>query len=126
MATLTSTDIEALFEGTCQAWNRGDPEAVAAQFAADGRLFTPFGDEHDGLDEVRQAYRYYFSTLLAGSQTRIVLGQVRHLGGDLVIVDATQSISGPIGDLHLTAIVRQSGDTAQLVEVRPYAFLPKP
>jgi uncharacterized protein (TIGR02246 family) len=126
MATLTTTDVEALFDNICQAWNGGDADGVAAAFAPDGRIVTPFGDEFDGLDAVRDAYRFYFNGLLGGSQTQITIGQVRHLAADMFIVDATQSITGPLGNLHLTAVVRQSGDTAQLVELRPYAFLPKP
>jgi uncharacterized protein (TIGR02246 family) len=126
MSTLTTTDIEALFEAFCQAWNRGDADGAAAPYAPGGRIFTPFGDEFDGRDAVREAYASYFAGLLAGTETQITMGEVRHLGGDLFIVDATQSITGPLGDLHLTGVVRQSGDTAQIVELRPYAFLPKP
>ena len=126
MATLTVTDIEALFDTLVQAWNRGDAEGVAAQFAPDGRLFTPFGDAFDGLDAVRDAYVTNFAGILAGTQTQITVEDVRHLAGDLFIVDATQSISGPLPALHLTSVVRQSGDRAQFVEARPFAVLPKP
>lgn len=126
MATLTATDIEALFDSMARAWNRGDPEGVAAEFAPDGRLFTPFGDAFDGQEAVRDAYVTNFATLLAGTQTEITVEGVRHLAGDLYIVDATQSISGPLPDLHLTTVVRQTGDRAQVVEARPFAILPRP
>jgi uncharacterized protein (TIGR02246 family) len=126
MATLTTTDVEALFEDLCRAWNRGDAHSVAAVYAPDARLVTPFGDEFDGRDAIRDAYVHYFGGLLAGTQTQITTGKVRHLGADLFIVDATQSITGPLGDLHLTGVVRQSGDMAQIVELRPYAFLTMP
>ena len=126
MATLTTTDIEALFEGHAQAWNRADPEGLAAAYAPEGRLFSPFGEEFDGRSAIREAFNYYFAGMLAGTETQIAMGEVRPLGADLFIVDATQSITGPLGDLHITAVVRQCGDTAQLVELRPYAFLAKP
>lgn len=126
MATLTVTDIEALFDSLVQAWNRGDPEGVAEQYAPDGRLFTPFGEVFDGLDAVRDAYVTNFAGILAGSQTQITVQGVRHLTGDMFIVDATQSISGPLPDLHLTTVVRHTGDRAQLVEARPFAVLPRP
>jgi uncharacterized protein (TIGR02246 family) len=126
MATLTVTDIEALFDSLVQAWNRGDPEGVADRYAPDGRLFTPFGEAFDGQDAVRDAYVTYFAGMLAGSQTQITVESVRHLAGNLFIVDATQSISGPLPDLHLTTVVRQTGDSARLVEARPFAVLPRP
>ena len=126
MATLTTTDVEALFEDFCQAWNRGDAEGVAAIYAPEGRIFTPFGEEFDGRDAVREAYKSYFGGMLAGTKTQITAVELRHLGADLFIVDATQSVTGPLGDLHLTGVVRQSGDTAQIVELRPYVFLAQP
>lgn len=125
MATLTTLDVEALCEGLSQAWNRGDPDGVADAYAADGRLYTPFGDAFDGQDAVREAYRLYFGTLLAGTQTAISVGPVRSLGCDLFMVDATQSITA-FPNLHLTMVVRHNGAAAEIVEARPFVFLPKP
>lgn len=124
MATLTTTDIEALFEALVEGWNRGDADAVAATYAPDGRIITPFGDEHDGQLALRDSYASYFATLLAGTQTSVRDLQVRPLDGDLVVVDATQSISG-LPDMHVTAVVRRTGERAEIVEARPFVFLPK-
>ena len=125
MGTLTTTDIEALFDALVEGWNRGDADAVAATYAPDGRIITPFGDEHDGRPALQESYAFYFGTLLAGSQTSVHDLKVRPLGGDLVVVDVTQSITG-LPDMHVTAVVRRTGERAEIVEARPFAFLPKP
>ena len=126
--TLTPTrlDVEALFGAMCQAWNAGDAPAIAATFAPDGRLVDPFGDEWDGRDAVEAAYQEYFKGLLAGTTTEIDIASVRELAPGLAVVDGWQTISGPLPRMHLTAIVRAEGDSAQVVECRPYVLLELP
>lgn len=67
-----------------------------------------------------------FTGLLAGTRTEISVHAVRELATDLFVVDGTQSITGPLPPLHFTAVVRRNRDTAEIVECRPYAFLPTP
>lgn len=124
--TLTSLDVEALFDALCQAWNAGDTPAIAATFAPDGRLVDPLGDEWDGRDAVAAAYQEYFTGLLAGTTTEIDIASVRDLAPGLAVVDGWQTISGPLPRMHLTAIVRAEGDSVALVECRPYILLELP
>jgi uncharacterized protein (TIGR02246 family) len=124
--TLTRLDVEALFGSLREAWNAGDSAAIAATFAPDGRLVDPLGDEWDGREAISAAYQEYFGGLLAGTTTEIVIASVRELAPGLAVVDGWQTISGPLPRMHLTAIVRAEGDTAQVVECRPYILLELP
>jgi uncharacterized protein (TIGR02246 family) len=124
--TSTKADAEALFETLCQAWNAGNPEGIAAGFAADGRLVDPFGNEWDGIDAVTTAYVETLNGVLAGTTTEVVIDSVRELAPGLAVVDAWQTFSGPLPRMHLTAIVRSEGDTVRIVEGRPYILLEMP
>lgn len=124
--TLTRLDVEALFGAMCQAWNAGDTSAIAATFAPDGRLIDPLGHEWDGREVVEAAYEENFKGLLAGTTTEIVIESVRELAPGLAVVDGAQTFSGPLPRMHLTAVVRAEGDTAQVVECRPYVLLEIP
>ena len=124
--TITRLDAEALFDALCRAWNAGDPGGVAAHFAPDGRLFDPFGNEWDGLEAVTTAYVENFKGILAGTTTEVVIDSVRELAPGLAIVDGWQTFTGPLPRMHLTAVVRAEGETAVLVEARPYAVMEQP
>lgn len=126
MPTMTTTDLQALFSDVCQAWTRGDADGLAAHYAVDGRLISPFGDVLDGRDAVRAGFAGLFAGLLAGTRTEIAVQDVRALAPGLSVVDGTQSITGPLPPLHFTAVVRQVGEAAEILECRPYAFLAAP
>ena len=101
----------------CRAWNAGDPVGVAACFAADGRLFDPFGNEWDGFEAVTSAYVENFKGILRGTTTEVVIDSVRELAPGLAIVDGWQTFTA-LPRMHLTAVVRAEGETAPLVEGR--------
>jgi uncharacterized protein (TIGR02246 family) len=124
--TPTRLDIEAVFDALCQAWNAGDPTGIAATFAPDGRIIDPFGGEWDGHDAVLAAYQQNFEGRLAGTTTAIDIKSVRELAPGVAIVDGWQTITGPLGGMHLTAVLRAAGETVQLVECRPYVLLVLP
>ena len=126
ISTITRLDTEAVFDTLCRAWNAGDPVGVAVCFAPDGRLFDPFGNEWDGLDAVTTAYVENFKGILAGTTTEVVIDSVRELAPGLAIVDGWQTFTGPLPRMHLTAVLRAEGETARLVEARPYVVMERP
>jgi hypothetical protein len=67
-----------------------------------------------------------------GTRMTSTVEDVRPLGHDLAIIDGTQTIHDvptpdgqrvPEMPLHLAAVIRRDGDTARLLEARPYAFM---
>lgn len=126
MSTMTDTDVRALFADVCTAWNRGDAAGIAGHYAPEGRLINPFGEVADGRTAIEAVFTELFAGLLAGSTSDIEVDTVRELAPGLLVVDGTQTTSGPLPPLHVTAVVRQTADAAQILECRPYAFVPQP
>jgi uncharacterized protein (TIGR02246 family) len=125
-ANPTRADVEALFTPMCEAWSAQDPVGTAAMYGVDGRLIDPFGREHDGRDRIEQAFEENFRTVLAGSTTTIEVQSVRELVPGLAVVDALQTFTGGLPDMHATLIVRGGRERAEVVECRPYPFLEPP
>ncbi len=126
MLTMNATNVQALFADVCAAWNRGDAHALAEHYAPDGRLINPFGEVADGREAIEAGFAQLFGGLLAGTSTEITVQNVRDVGAAMFIVDGTQTVTGPLPPLHVTAIVRQHGDRAEIIDCRPYAFLSTP
>jgi uncharacterized protein (TIGR02246 family) len=126
MSTMTGTDVQALFDEVCAAWNRGDAAGIAAHYAADGRLVDPFGGVADGRSAIEKVFVAMFRGLLAGTISEIHIDNTRRLAPGLLIVEGSQRVTGPLPALHVTAIVRQTGERAEILECRPYPFLPAP
>jgi uncharacterized protein (TIGR02246 family) len=116
--------LEELFAAHDQAWNRHDAQAMAALFSPDGTLVTPSGTRVEGHDALVSLFSQDGPTKSTSSVTRI--DAVQWLSEDLVIVDATQHVSGPGTedasgvDAQLVAVVRQVDDAWQIAAARPY------
>lgn len=63
--------------------------------------------------------------MLAGTSTSIEIETVRELGAGVVVVDGTQTLTGPIPPMHVTAVVRQHDGTAEILECRPVRLSPR-
>jgi uncharacterized protein (TIGR02246 family) len=129
MTTITE-DITALLEAFCVPWNAGDVAGVAALFADDGRLISPYGHDARGAQAIRELYQAFLGDgPLRGSQTTIRVEDIRLLGGDFAVVDCNQIIDGgELGrlDLHLVAVASRGERGWRVADSRPYAFLPLP
>src|SRR4051794_21089536 len=128
---MTSTEeITALFDRLVAAWNVGDIAGVTAQFAADGRLVSPFGHDARGTEAVQDLYQQFLGDgPLKGSQTTVRIEDVRLLADDIAVVDCNQIIDEcDLGrlDLHLVKVLHRGPDGWRALEARPYAFLPLP
>ena len=128
---MTANDeITALLEGFSAPWNAGDIPGVAARYAQDGRLITPFGHDARGREAVRELYQQWLGDgQLQGSHTIMEVEDIRLLSDDVAIVDCRQVIEGSdLGklDLHLVTAVTRTEQGWLIAEARPYAFLPLP
>jgi uncharacterized protein (TIGR02246 family) len=65
------------FEALDKAWNAGDADGIAAVFAPDCVLVSPYGAVARGRDEVRELFRIGFSAALKGSSRHTVINSVR-------------------------------------------------
>lgn len=107
------------------SWKTNDGSALGEYFVEDGTLINPFGERADGRDAICAMYSKYFGSLLAGTTTSISVESCRPVGADHVVVDASEPVHGPDGQvrlaLHLTALLRRDGDDWKFVDARPYA-----
>jgi uncharacterized protein (TIGR02246 family) len=137
MSTLTTTDAQALFGEQAKAWNNADAAGIAATYAPGGRLVSPDGHACDGRGVIEAAFTMLFGGsatagmpaawpgLFTGTTTEFSVQDIRPLAEGLAVVEATQSV-GPLPPLHITAVLTQAGETAEILECRPYAFLVLP
>lgn len=137
MSTLTTTDAQALFDDMSTAWNNADAAGIAETYATTGRLVSPDGVVCDGRAAITVAFTMLFggttsagfpdawAGLFAGTTTEFTVQDVRQLAAGLLVVEATQTV-GPLPPLHITAVLALDGETAQIVECRPYTFLDLP
>ena len=116
----------AFLDRFADAWKRNDASAAAALFVDDGSLINPFGQRADGHATVQAMYADYFTGMLRGTTTTVVLSSVRGLGAGYAFADAEQTILGPDGApvlvAHLAALLQRDGDTWRFVDSRPYTF----
>ncbi|SRR6266540_592891 len=129
-----TSEIQALFDRFIAAWNRNDARACAADFAADGSLINPFGEEARGSEAIAGLYARYFATMLEGTTTTFTNSNIRELGS-LALVDCTQTIdnlrapdgsAAPALVVHLVTLTQRSGDRWQILDARPYVFMAIP
>ena len=117
-----------------EAFNRFDAKAVAACWTEDGTLISPTGEWGKGRAAVESVYRHDSDTVLEGTTSRFTIASVRRLGQDVCFLDLEHELQNcrkPDGTrgamrFHVAALVKRSGGSWQWLDVRPYAYLPKP
>jgi uncharacterized protein (TIGR02246 family) len=121
---------EAILARFTQAWSAADGHALAALFAPDADLITPYGDLARGRDEIDMFYSSAFKRGYAGSQGTGELFAVRMLAPDLAIIDARWQITGgrnPEGTPRaeergiLAAVIGKSANGWQILALRENA-----
>ena len=135
MTTVSTIDAQAVFTEMSAGWNAADAVRTANTYAESGRLVTPDGVTLDGRDAITAAFTMLFggprasglpdiwAGMFTGTSTDIVVDSVQPLSDGLVAVEATQTTEGPLPPLHITAVLAQTGEAAEILECRPYAFL---
>jgi uncharacterized protein (TIGR02246 family) len=117
-----------------EAFNRFDPKEVASFWASDGTLLTPVGAYGEGRAGVERVYGEDVQTILAGTRSRFTILRARQVAADCVLLDLDHDLQnfrrpdGTTGSmkLHVVILARRSGDGWQMLDVRPYGFLPRP
>ena len=115
---------EALATAHDSAWNAHDPDQLVALFEAEATLVTPSGTRLQGADALRESFAAPGPTKQTTSTT--VVDGVQSLGNDLVLIDATQTLSGPGVEVlgtdtaRVVIVARASAGSWKIVSARPF------
>jgi uncharacterized protein (TIGR02246 family) len=117
-------DFSALARAHDAAWNAHDPQMQASLFAEHGTLVTPIGTRVEGRDALLKSFSLPGPTKQTSSSMRI--DAVQWLAHDLVVIDASQTLTGPgveilgASEARLTAVVRRVGGEWLFEVARPF------
>lgn len=106
------------------AWNAHDPERLTDVYTADGTLVTPGGTRAEGRDALLEVFSSPSPTKQTQSKTK--LDAVQWIADDLVVIDATQTLTGPgaeqlgVHEAKLTAVAQFVDGEWKLVVARPF------
>jgi uncharacterized protein (TIGR02246 family) len=123
------TAAQVLRQGYVAAWDRADPQAIAAFFAADGDFINPTGFHAEGRAAIAAFYAQAFAAGYAGSRGGFAPSRVRAVRPDVVVVDGEWSIEGartPDGQPRprehgvATAVLRRDPDGWRVVALREH------
>lgn len=116
------------------AWNRHDPDAMAAAFADDAELINPSGRVARGRSDIVRLFDDEHRGALKGTRLSHRVTGARQVAPGLAFVDEDLTISGlrgpdgqalPDQRVHgAMLLARQQGGGWQVLEGRPYALLP--
>lgn len=108
------------------SWNKGDYQAMAAQFADDADLINPLGTVAKGKAQITDLYKREQTGPLKGthfsSDCKTVAGGVRMLTADVAVVTCAFEVTGakapPMKGIYTATMVKAKGKW-QIVAGRP-------
>jgi uncharacterized protein (TIGR02246 family) len=123
--------LELTLKRFTEAFNRFDPAEVAAFWAEDGTVITPFGTWGEGRAGVAKAYGEDAATILKGTTSTFTITALRKVAPDLAFLDVDHEVQnarrpdGTTGTmrLHLALLTRREGAAWRWLDARPPAFL---
>jgi uncharacterized protein (TIGR02246 family) len=127
--------VERAIEEFVAAWNAHDPKAMAAKWAEDGDLITPWGDLCRGGEQVQEHFAEELRGVMKTSAMEMMLASVRWIADNIVVVDAECTISRmsdvvgremPVLQPHIVLVMSKINDGWQVLSARPYEFSPQP
>ena len=95
-APADKTAIQAIVQRLQSAWNRGDAEAFAANFAADGSFTNVIGMQTYGKAPFLKQHERIFSTIYKGSHNEFTIGTLRFIRTDVAVADVDSVLSKAI------------------------------
>ena len=82
-----------------EAWNAGDGDAWAAEFAEDADFITVRGEYFRTRTTIAEGHRHIFSTFYQGSTNRIALLRARAIRDDVILAHSTAELTVPGGPM---------------------------
>ena len=86
--------IRAIVQGEGDAWNRGDAEAFAAHYAANGTFTNVIGQQLYGREAFIAQHAKIFSTIYKGSHNTFSVSKVTFLRPDVALVEIDGALMG--------------------------------
>lgn len=86
--------IERLTVLLSEAWARGDAEAYADRFAADGTFTNFLGTFFQGRDAFRERHDAVFKSVFKGTALHLEIVVLRFIAPDVAIVDLNATLKG--------------------------------
>jgi uncharacterized protein (TIGR02246 family) len=108
--SMTTTDEAADRAGVLElndrlraAWNAHDAEAFGEPWEDDADHVNTMGDVQIGRAQIIAGARFIFSSMMAATESNVVVRDLRLLGGGVALLDLDQTITGvsdgPVGPL---------------------------
>ncbi len=76
------------------AWNAHDADAFGEPWEDDADHVNTIGDVQIGKARVTAAARFIFSTMMAATESNVVVRDLRLLGGGIALLDLDQTLTG--------------------------------
>ena len=117
------------------AWNKHDPQAMAAVWSAEGDLINPFGRKARGIAEIVKLFQEEQTGVMKSSTFSVTAVSVRYVEPTLALVDADAEISGiaspdgspaPTLKPHITNLMRKSGGKWWILAARAMNYMSPP
>ena len=127
--------IQKLAQDFFAAWNKNDVAGLTTFWADDATLINPSGRMAHGKAEIQQLFTDEQTTVFKGSVAAVLEVKTRHLGPGLAFFDEEITVNNAHGldgsalpqmKYHVAGVAQMKGNKWQLLEARPYAFLPPP
>lgn len=97
---------EAVTRAFFDAWNAGDPNAIAALFVEDADFVNVVGFWWRTSKQIRKAHDYGFRHIFAGATCEITDLKVRELTSDIHVVHTVSTLEGQTAPTGETAGLR--------------------
>lgn len=81
------------------AWNSGDGQLFASDFAEDADFVNVRGDHHRGKAEIAAGHQGIFDTIYKGSHNQYDLVQARQVAPNVVVAHVASILDCPTGPL---------------------------
>ena len=145
--TMTTTDEAADRVGVLElndrlrsAWNAHDAEAFAEPWEDDADHVNAMGDVQIGKAQITAGARFIFSSMMAATESNVVVRDLRLLGSGVALLDLDQTLTGvsdgPAGPLpgavggtlrsRIKIIARKHGTGWKVASFQNTAILGRP
>lgn len=92
-------EIRAIVANMQDAWNAGDGQGFARDFAEDADFVNVRGDHHQGKGAIAAGHQGIFDTIYKGSHNQYDLIQARQIAPNVVVAHVASILDCPSGPL---------------------------